>query len=100
MRIVSINAALTVGPQQIALNVDEELSPEFIEQIDYGNLKFSGEGKTLIVHLPQESEPFSATSVKSLNSMLQLANDALALKAAKRDRMLQNIAQGTGLPLA
>lgn len=100
MKIVSINAALTMSPKQIVFNVDEELTPEFIEKIEYGSLKFSGSDKTLTVHLPPHSEAFSATSVSNLNGKLQRIKDEFAQAAAKHKSMLDSISENTGLPLA
>lgn len=100
MRIVSINAALTIDARQITFNVDEELTPEFVERIEYGSLTFRGEGKTLTVQLPLHSEAFNSTSVRNLNGKLQEISDEFARVAAKRKSMLAGISEVTGLPLA
>lgn len=100
MRIVSINAALTESPKRIVFNVDEELSQEFIERIEYGTLIFSGGDKTLTVQLPDNSEAFNTRSVSNLNGELQRISDEFDLAAAKRKRMLDEISEKTGLPLA
>lgn len=99
MRIVSINAALTIDSRQITFNVDEELSPEFIDKIEYGSLKFKGEGKTLTVQLPPHSEAFSSNSVSTLNEKLQRISNEYSREAMKRKSMLDGIAEDTGLPL-
>lgn len=101
MKVVSINADQTIGPEQIAFNVDEELTPEFIAKIDYGILNFSGSGTVLIVQLPADADtPFTAASVSTLNGKLKEIGDDFFRAAVKRRYMLQAIAQNTGLPLA
>lgn len=101
MKVVSINTEKTVGYKQIAFNVDAELSPEFVAKIHYGSLKITGAGTVLVVQLPPESDtPFTAESVKTLNEKLQEIEREFAVAAEKRTRLLQAIANNTGLPLA
>ena len=101
MKVVSVNAAQTVGFKKIAFNVDEELTPEFVSKIHYGSLKITGTGTVLVVQLPADTDtPFTSESVNSLNQKLKAIEDELADAAAKRERMLNTIAHNTGLPLA
>lgn len=101
MKVISINAEHTVSPKQIAFNVDEELTPEFIAQIAYGSLTFRGTAKTLIVHLPDDDDsPFDSESLRTLNKALLRVAEEFERAAAKRQRMLQGIAANTGLQLA
>lgn len=101
LKVVSINAEQTIDPKNIAFNVDEELTPEFVSKINYGVLKITGSGKVLQVQIPAESyTPFTAASVLSLNQKLQAIADDYAEAEAKRQLTLQSISQNTGLPLA
>lgn len=101
MKVVSVNREKTVGFKQIAFNVDQELSPEFVSKISYGSLKITGSGTVLIVQLPADADtPFSAASVSTLNQKLSDAQDAIDEATAKREKMLQAIANNVGLPLA
>ncbi len=101
MKVVSINREKTVGFKQIAFNVDQELSPEIFSKISYGSLKISGSGTVLIVQLPADSDaPFTAASLSTLNQKLSDAQAILDDTAAKREKMLQDIAKNVGLPLA
>lgn len=100
MKVVSINAEQTLSPQEIALNVDEDLTPEFIAKIYYGALKFSGSGRTLVVQVPSNSsETFNSHSVQTLNAKLQDISEEYATAEAKRQQMLQSISANTGLKL-
>lgn len=101
MKVVSINAEKTVDFRQIAFNVDEELTPEFVSKIHYGSLKITGAGTVLVVQLPPDADvPFTAESVKSLNQKLKDVEAEFAEAAEKRQRMLNSIANNTSLPLA
>lgn len=101
MKVVSINAEQTAGFKQIAFNVDEELTPEFVSKIHYGSLKITGKETVLVVQLPADSDtPFTAESVKSLNQKLKAVEDEFSEATIKRQRMLQAIANNTGLSLA
>lgn len=100
MKVISINAAKTINSEQIALNVDEELTPELVERIHYGVLEITGTGKVLLVKLPENSyTPFTAASVATLNGKLAEAKDELQRIEDKHQRMLQAISTNTGLPL-
>ncbi|WP_312836418.1 hypothetical protein [Comamonas sp.] len=99
MQVISLNGEKTVSEKQIALNVDEDLTPEFIALIDYGDLTFSGKDRTLIVHIPEDGERFDDMSVRSLNAELIRVSDSINNQAMKRQRMLNQIADATGLDL-
>lgn len=100
MRLVSVNAEKTIGPKQIAFNVDEDLTQDFISRISYGALRFHGQGKVLVVQLPVDSDlPFSEASVETLNHKLAEVKSALDAIANRRRRMLEDIAEQAGLGL-
>lgn len=100
MKIVSVNSKQTVDSNEVAFNVDGTLTPALLERLDYGTLTFRGERNVLIVTLDSDdAEPIGADTVKSLNAKLSEAEEALTRDAAKRDRMLSEIAKYAGLPL-
>lgn len=99
MQVISVNRENTVSQKKIAFNVDEDLTPEFVKQIEYGNLKFSGQGRLLIVQIPVDGENFDSNSVDSLNTILSEVKTAIDEQRQKRDRMLNQISNATGLPL-
>lgn len=99
MKVVSINAEQTLSPQEVALNVDEDLTPEFIAKIEFGSLKFRGAGRTLVVLLPSNEVAFNARALEILNERLKDISDEYAATAAKRQQMLQSISASTGLKL-
>lgn len=100
MKLVSINRAETTGKTQIAFNVDEQVSPDLLERIEYGNLIITGEDTVLKVSLPEDrDEDFSEESVKTLNRKLAEAMNDIAAEKEKHERLLAAIARDVGLPL-
>ena len=99
MQVISVNRENTVSQKKIAFNVDEDLTPEFVQRIQYGNLNISGQDRLLIVEIPEDGEHFDRDSVESLNTILSEVKTAIDDQRRKRDRMLNQISSVTCLPL-
>lgn len=101
MKVVSINGEQTVGPREIALNTDMDLTPELLGRVVYGTLKITGEGRVLKVKTAKDDdEQFNSATVHNLNNKLGVAELELKEEAEKRQRMLRALSANIGLPLA
>lgn len=100
MKILSINGEFTISEHQIALNLDEELSPELIALLQYGSMKFTGKGTALIVQKTEHVEAFSRSFVSNLQRKLEEAELEVKDQARRHQRMRELLAESTGLPLA
>lgn len=100
MKIVSVNSKQTVDENEVAFNLDENLSPQLLEKLEYGSLSFRGERNVLIVTLDAEdNDPIGPETVQNINQHLEAAAEAVASEASKRKRMLALIARNADLPL-
>ena len=101
MKIVSVNRNQTEHIGQVAFNLDEDLPPEVLRKLEYGNLTFSGESSILIVTLDmRDKDPIGPETVANINAKIEGIVAGFAEEAAKRERMLEHIAAKAGLPLA
>lgn len=100
MKILSINGELTLSEHQIALNVDEEITPELIALLQYGSMKFTGKGTVLVVQKTEHVEAFSRAFVSTLQRKLDEAQVGVKDQARRTQRMKELLAESTGLPLA
>lgn len=99
--MISINTEQTTDEYTVALNLDEELTQEMRERLHYGILSFAGSGTVLIVRIPSDSEHLlTRVNIKNLEEKFTEIKADLAEIGKKRQRMLDNIARQTGLPLA
>jgi|GEM_PF-3491997 len=100
MKIVSVNRDHTPHPGQVAFNLDEDLPPEVREKLEYGNLTFSGEDHVLIITLNiGDKDPIGPDTIANINTRIEAILAGFAEQAAKRERMLEQIAAKAGLPL-
>lgn len=100
MKILSINGELTLSEHQIALNVDEEITPELVALLQYGSMKFTGIGTVLVVQKTEHVEAFSRAFVSTLQRKLDEAQLSVKDQARRTQRMKELLAESTGLPLA
>jgi hypothetical protein len=99
MKILSLNSEHTKSEDQIALNVNEELTPELMELVEYGSLTLVANGSVLHVYKGETDDHFDDYFVANLEKKLNVAKDQLN-EAARRHRRLQEIiARSTNLPL-
>lgn len=100
MKIVSLNRELTLDAHNLAFNVDEELSRELMDLVEYGYLTLAGQGKVLKVSIPADKEGgFSKQSVETLEGKLQEAARIIQRSRDKHQRMLERMANEMGLSL-
>lgn len=100
MKILSINGEFTIGEHQIALNLDEEITPELIALLQYGSMKMTGQGAVLIVQKTEHVEAFSRIFVTNLQRKLEEAQLEVKDQVRRHQRMRELLAESTGLPLA
>lgn len=100
MKILSLNAEHTVSEHVIALNVDEELTPEFMEKLNCGKLSTHSQGKILLLTKEKHIERFSKETLAWIQTCLDTAQEALEEIAKRRENMLSSLSEATGLPLA
>lgn len=101
MRAVSINREQTVDEHRVALNFDEELTPEMRQMLEYGSLAFSGEGHVLVVHIDNDDQDLlDRGTVEEIESKLSGIMQRLGERDRKRERMLAYMKERTGLPIA
>ncbi len=99
MKILSLNSEHTKSEDQIALNVNEELTPELMALVEYGSLTLVANGSVLHVHKEETDDHFDDYFVANLEKKLNVAQDKLN-DAARRHRRLQEIiARSTNLSL-
>ena len=99
MKILSINTEHTQDQNRIALNVDQEITPEFLIVLECGTLTFAGAGTVLTVEKPGYDPSFSASTIKEIQSAIDNAQNDLEKAPEKRRQMLNVVAQCTGLQL-
>lgn len=99
MKILSLNTEFTQDRDRIALNVDQEITPEFLTVLERGTLSFAGSGTVLMVEKPGYDPSFSAEAIEEIQKRLDHAQNHLDEAVEKRHRMLNSLAKWTGLPL-
>ena len=100
MKIISLNREFTLDTRNLAFNLDEEPTKELIDLVEYGYLTLTWSGKVLKVSIPEnESDYLNADNVKSLQDIIQEAEEEIQKAKDKRQKMLERIAKQTGLSL-
>lgn len=99
MKILSINTEHTHDQNRIALNVDQEITPEFLVVLECGTMTFSGAGTVLTVEKPGYDPGFTSSAIQAIQSAIDHAQNNLEKAPEKRRRMLKAVAQCTGLQL-
>lgn len=100
MKILSINRQYTENEDKFALNLDGQLTKDFMARIHSGGYLFQERGSVLIVERRAENlAPLSRDSVKLLQDKLDTAQELVDEATRARKLMLDNFSLQTGLTL-
>lgn len=99
MKILSINSEYTKSEHQIALNLDEELTTEFVELLDFGDFKLVSNGTILHVSKDEGETPFDQVFIANLQAKLDALKRRQDESIRLHRRMQEMIARSTDLPL-
>lgn len=99
MKILSINREHTLSEDQLALNMDKELTPELMKLMSYGDLKLRASGSVLHVGKEEGDAAFNDYFVAELEQMFKDAQQVLDAKAMRHRRMQEVLGRSMKLPL-
>lgn len=99
MEVIGISSKLTVNENEVTFVLDEEMPDEVLAKISYGSLSFNADGRFLTVSKDPDDEAFSPRMIATLNEKIAEAVQSVSRDSSQRDRMLQQIAAETRLPL-
>lgn len=105
MKIISVNPQHTSGPKDVAFNVEGELDSTVLSKIRHPSLRLNIERSVLVISTlwDLDAKQIGAKEIALIEELYAKAEEQVAQESKvvrdKRARMLEAVAETTGLPI-